>query len=115
MSQLPQGWVKTTLGDIAEWGSGGTPSRSYSEFYGGSIPWVKTGELNQGIIFDTEEKLTEDGLANSSAKIFPKNAVVVAMYGATIGKTAILGIDAATNQACAVGIPYGGLTDTKFL
>jgi type I restriction enzyme, S subunit len=115
MSEMPEGWVQTTLGEIAEWGSGGTPSRSYSDYYNGTIPWVKTGELGQGIIFETSEKLTEVGLANSTAKIFPKNSVVIAMYGATIGKTAILGIDAATNQACAVGMPYGGFVNIEFL
>lgn len=115
MSELPNGWISVLLSDVAEWGSGGTPSRTNSAYFDGNIPWVKTGELGQGLIQDTEEKITEFGLQNSSAKVFPKGSVVIAMYGATIGKTAILGIDAATNQACAVGVPREGVTTTKYL
>jgi len=115
VSELPQGWAMPTLCEVADWGSGGTPSRTHPEYYGGDIPWIKTGELGQGLITDTEEKLTELGLRNSSAKIFPSNSVAIAMYGATIGKTSILGIDAATNQACAVGIPKKGVISTEYL
>jgi type I restriction enzyme, S subunit len=115
MSDLPEGWVHELLSTLAQWGSGGTPSRNNLAYYGGNIPWIKTGELGQGIITDTEEKITELGLQKSSAKIFPKGSVAVAMYGATIGKTAILDIDAATNQACAVGIPVEGLTTKEYL
>ncbi len=115
MSKLPEGWINVLLSDVAQWGSGGTPARSNSAYYGGDIPWVKTGELGQGLIKDTEENITYLGLQNSSAKIFPKGSVLIAMYGATIGKTAILGIDAATNQACAVGIPREGITTTEYL
>jgi type I restriction enzyme S subunit len=115
VSDLPEGWVETTLGDVAEWGSGGTPSRIKPEYYGGKIPWIKTGELSKGIIKDTEEKITELGLKNSSAKIFKKGSVAIALYGATIGKTSILGIDVATNQACAVGLPIEGLITTEYL
>ena len=115
MSGLPPGWIDGKLEQVAVWGSGGTPSRSRSDFYGGTIPWIKTGELGQGLITDTEEKITREALANSSAKIFPKGSVAIAMYGATIGKVGTLGIDAATNQACAVGIPFHGVTTTKYL
>ena len=104
--QLPKNWIKTTLGDISEWSSGGTPKRGNLEYYGGNIPWIKTGDLNNNIVFEVKEYLTEKGLKNSSAKIFPKGSVGLAMYGATIGKTGIFGIDAATNQACAVATPY---------
>jgi len=83
--------------------SGGTPSRNKKEFFeNGYIPWIKTGELNNDILMDTEEKITDEALKNSSAKLYKKGSLVVAMYGATIGKTAKLGIDATTNQACAV-------------
>ncbi|WP_256010213.1 restriction endonuclease subunit S [Desertivirga xinjiangensis] len=99
---IPKHWELTTLGKVAVWGSGGTPNRSNSAFYGGSIPWIKTGDLNDSVIYEASEFITELGLAKSSAKIFPKGAVGIAMYGATIGKTAMFGIDAATNQACAV-------------
>ena len=115
MRELPEGWAEATLEDIAQWGSGGTPSRKNSEYYDGLIPWIKTGELNQKIIVDTEEKITDLALQNSSAKIFPKGSVAVAMYGATIGKTSILGMDAATNQVCAVGIPNLEITTTEYL
>nr|WP_321486215.1 restriction endonuclease subunit S [uncultured Draconibacterium sp.] len=82
--------------------SGGTPSRSKKQYYNGKIPWIKTGELKDEILYDTEEKITEEGLNNSSAKLYSANSLVVAMYGATIGKTAKLGIESTTNQACAV-------------
>lgn len=104
--QLPKNWTECTLGDIADWSSGGTPNRGISEYYGGDIPWVKTGDLNDNIITEVKEYLTEKGIQNSSAKIFPKGSVGLAMYGATIGKTGLFGIDAATNQACAVAIPF---------
>ena len=84
--------------------SGGTPSRTRSEYYNGKIPWIKTGEVINDIIYDTEEKITEEAIKNSSAKIYPKDSLIIAMYGQglTRGRTAKLGIDASTNQACAV-------------
>ena len=95
-------WEDTILGDIADWGSGGTPSRKESKYFSGNIPWIKTGELGAKHIYDTEEKITKSAVKNSSAKIFPEGSVVIAMYGATIGKCSILGINASTNQACGV-------------
>ena len=115
MSELPSGWTETTLGDVANWGSGGTPSRSEPGFYGGTIPWIKSGELNRSYVMTAEEHITEAALKGSSAKLFPAGSVAIAMYGATIGKTAILGIDAATNQACAVGAPIEGLIGKELL
>ena len=102
------------VGSGVDWGSGGTPSRKNPEYYQGSIPWIKTGELNETYIFDSEEKVSEEAIKHSSAKIFPKETVVMAMYGATIGKTAIFGIDASTNQACACAICHKEL-DNHFL
>ena len=90
------------ISELCKIGSGGTPARGHKEYYNGSIPWIKTGELHDEILYDTEEKITQQGLENSSAKLYPKGSLVVAMYGATIGKTAKLGVDATTNQACAV-------------
>jgi type I restriction enzyme, S subunit len=113
-NNIPNGWVKTSLGEIAEWGSGGTPSRAISKYFIGNIPWIKTGELNDNVIYETEEHISEEALKNSSAKIFPKGSVAIAMYGATIGKTAILGIDAATNQACAIAKTFPGINN-KYL
>ena len=100
--ELPEGWELTTLGELGEWSSGGTPSRKKLEYYGGDIPWIKTGDLTDGIIEEIEETITQEGLTSSSAKIFPTGSLVVAMYGATIGKLGILKEDAATNQACGV-------------
>lgn len=97
-------WALVRLGDVVTWSSGGTPSRKHPEYYSGDIPWVKTGELNNTYIYDTSEKITKDAIAQSSAKVLPVNTVLLAMYGATIGKVGILGVEAATNQACACGI-----------
>ncbi len=105
MSGLPRGWVEATLGEIGEWSSGGTPSRARSDYYDGDIPWVKTGDLEDRVLLDTPEKITQAGLNNSSAKLFPPGTLLIAMYGATIGKTALLGVPAATNQACAAFLP----------
>ena len=102
--RVPKNWVWTKMQFIASWGSGGTPSRHVSEYYDGSIPWIKTGELNGGYIFETEEHLSDVALKNSSAKLYPSNTVMIAMYGATIGKVAIMGIPATTNQACACAV-----------
>jgi type I restriction enzyme, S subunit len=91
------------ISDIAKTTSGGTPNRSNPEYYNGTIPWVKSGELKDSVIMSSEEYITEDGLKNSSAKLFPKGTLLVAMYGANIGKTGILNFDATTNQAaCAI-------------
>ena len=94
------------LGELYKITSGGTPSRNRSEYYeNGTIPWVKTGDLKDKYLFETDEKISQLGLENSSARIYLKNTVLLAMYGATIGATSILKIDAATNQACAAFSP----------
>lgn len=93
-------WKKEPLGKICKTTSGGTPSRKNQSYYqNGTIPWVKSGELENNIITTSEEFITEEGLLNSSAKIFPAGTLLIALYGATIGKLAFLEIDAATNQA----------------
>lgn len=97
--------MKTTLGDIFEIGSGGTPSKAHPEYYGGEIPWVKTGDLKEEYLFSVEDCITEEGLKNSSAKMYEPGTVLIAMYGATIGATSILKFDACTNQACAAFKP----------
>ena len=90
------------LGDLYKITSGGTPSRKHLEYYqDGTIPWIKTGDLKEKYLYITEENITEIGLNNSSARIYPKDTVLIAMYGATIGASSILKIEAATNQACA--------------
>jgi len=100
---LPEGWRRSTLGEIARITSGGTPDRSEPRYWGGSIPWVTTGEIQFNTITDTTEKISEAGLKNSSAKLFPPGTLLMAMYGQgkTRGQMAKLGIEAATNQACA--------------
>ena len=98
-------WKEMKLGDICSTYSGGTPNRANSEFYGGDIPWIKSGELNQGDIYYTEESLTRVGLENSSAKIVPSGTLLIAMYGATAGALAFTHIDAAINQAILALIP----------
>ena len=105
MSELPNGWSPATLQDVATWSSGGTPSRSNPAYYSGAIPWFKTGELGPRVLYGSEERISDEAVSSSSAKVFPKGSAAIAMYGATIGKTSIFGIDAATNQACAVGFP----------
>jgi type I restriction enzyme S subunit len=109
------GWTWVRLGDFVETTSGGTPLRSRKEYFGGNIPWVKSGELEDNWIYGTEETITEEGLRNSNAKIFPKGTLLVAMYGATVGKTAILGVDAATNQAVCAIFPKKDLIDLFFI
>ena len=93
--------MKYKLGEIFEVGSGGTPSKSHPEYYGGSIPWIKTGDLKCEYLYEAEDYITKSGLSNSSAKMYEPDTVLIAMYGATIGATSILKIDACTNQACA--------------
>lgn len=107
--KVPENWVWTRLSAVAQWGSGGTPSRKHPDFYKGNIPWIKTGELNDDVIYDSKEKITEEAIKNSSAKRFPVNTIVIAMYGATIGKVGILGIEATTNQACACAVCFSAL------
>lgn len=85
------------LGDVVSTTSGGTPKRSTKGFYGGTIPWVKSGELHGRVIRSTEETLTEPGLAGSSAKLMPAGTVLLAMYGATVGAVATLAVEASTN------------------
>ena len=107
-------WEKEKLGKIFFTTSGGTPSRKNGKYYNGNIPWVKSGELGKGFIFDTEEKITEDAIKYSSAKIFPKGTLLIALYGATIGKLAFLGIEASTNQAIC-GIFENENINSRFL
>lgn len=98
-----QVWEKIKLGEICRTASGGTPNRSRKEYYSGNIPWVKSGELNNRYIFNTEEKITKEALNNSSAKLFDSGTLLIAMYGATAGKTSILKIPSSINQAiCAI-------------
>ena len=107
--EVPEGWVWATLGEVGTWQSGGTPSRSNKTYYGGNIPWLKTGDLNDGLISYIPESITEEAVANSSAKINPTGSVLIAMYGATIGKLGILTFPATTNQACCACIEFNAI------
>src|SRR3989338_658543 len=104
------------LGDHVLITSGGTPARDTPEYWNGRVPWVKTGEINYRPIMETEEYITEAGLQNSSAKLLPPGTLLLAMYGqgVTRGKVALLGIQAATNQACAALFPSDRL-DSGYL
>ncbi len=94
------------LGDVFTITSGGTPNKNETSYYeNGTIPWVKTGDLKDKYIYGKVECITQEGLENSSAKLFPKDTVLVAMYGATIGACSILSYEASTNQACAAFLP----------
>jgi len=111
---MREDWEIEELGKLFHTTSGGTPSRKNNSYYGGDIPWVKSGELDKGIIYDTEEKITEEAVKNSSAKLFPEGTILIALYGATIGKIAFLGVEATTNQAIC-GIFKNENIDIKFL
>jgi type I restriction enzyme S subunit len=98
--EIPSNWVWCRLGEIADSTSGGTPDRSNPNYWNGSISWLKSGELTDGLIqIESEEKITEDGFTNSSAKLFPKGTLLIALYGATAGKLGILNFESTTNQA----------------
>lgn len=108
-------WPMVKLGDIFKITSGGTPSRAKSEYYEhGNIAWIKTGDLHNKVVTFASEFITEAGLKNSSARMYPKNTILLAMYGATIGACSILKIEACTNQACAAFTPNSKV-DTLFL
>lgn len=104
------------LGDITTVTAGGTPSRDIASYWGGEIPWIKTGELLDGDIYSTNESITEDGMKNSSAKLFPPGTVLIALYGQgqTRGRTGHLMIEATTNQACCAVLPIEKL-DSQYL
>ena len=103
--EIPESWEWVRLGFIGDWGSGATPSRTNKEYYDGNIPWLKTGDLNDGIITNIPEKITELALEKTSVRLNPVGSVLIAMYGATIGKLGILNIPATTNQACCACLP----------
>ena len=102
--EIPEGWGVDKIEDIAKTGSGGTPKSTNVSYYSnGEIPWINSGELEQTVITSTSNFITEEGLNNSSAKLFPSGTILVAMYGATAGKVSFLTFEASTNQAiCAI-------------
>ena len=113
--QLPQGWVWFKLGEIGKWRAGITPSRGRKDYYGGNIPWLKTGDLTDDYIYEVSEYITEKALEETSIKLNPKGSILIAMYGATIGKVGILTFESATNQACCACTEYENIVAQKYL
>ena len=112
--EVPQNWSWTTLGKIGKWQSGSTPNRLNKDYYNGNIPWLKTGDLNDGYITHIPEYITEKALNETSVKLNPTGSVLIAMYGATIGKIGILTFPATTNQACCACEVFKGI-DREFI
>ena len=97
--EIPESWAWARLGNIGDWGSGATPSRTHPEYYDGSIPWLKTGDLTDSYITDIPEGISQLALEKTSVRLNESGSVLMAMYGATIGKLGILTYSATTNQA----------------
>jgi type I restriction enzyme S subunit len=106
LGRIPKGWRVVTIQDyVSEMKNGGTPSRKKEAYWcSRDIPWIKTGEISNGAIISCQEFISQEGLKNSSAKLLPKNSVLLAMYGATAGKVGLLRFEATTNQACCAMI-----------
>lgn len=112
--KLPNGWAIKPMTEVVTWGSGGTPKATESQYYdNGDIPWLIIGDLNDGVVTESQSKITELGLKNSSAKIIPAGTLLVAMYG-SIGKLGITGIECCTNQAIAFAKELRGVS-TKYM
>ena len=113
--EIPRGWSAAKIKDIAQTYSGGTPTSTNREYYdGGDVPWINSGELNFPIITSTPNYITEIGLNNSSAKMYPQGTVLVALYGATAGKVSLLSFEACSNQAVC-GIIANDKTMTTYV
>lgn len=114
MNSSPAGWCLVKLHELGAWGSGGTPSKGNAAYYQGNVPWAVIGDLNDDLLIETANKISAAGLANSSAKLIPAGALLIAMYG-SIGKLAIAGIECSTNQAIAFCIVDNEIIDTKYI
>lgn len=109
---IPDSWEWVRLGDVGDWGAGATPLKSNHEYYEhGTIPWILTGDLNDEHISSANQFITEKALNETSVKIKPIGSVLIAMYGATIGKLGILDIEATTNQACCACVTFSGVSN----
>ena len=105
--EIPSSWEWCRMGSIGDWGAGATPAKGNPDYYGGNILWLRTGELNNGVVYDTEIKVTEKALQECSLRLNKAGDVLIAMYGATIGKVAIAGNEMTSNQACCACTPFG--------
>lgn len=115
LPKLPEGWCWASVEQFASTASGGTPDRRAERFFGGGIPWVKSGELGDGAVFTSAETISDQGLASSSARVFPAGTLCIALYGATVGKLGLLRMDAATNQAvCGILSPIAAIPEYLF-
>ena len=113
-TDIPDNWCWDRIGNIGSWSAGTTPSRTNPDYYGGDVPWLKTGDLNDGTVTSVPEYITDVALQKTSVRLNPAGSVLMAMYGATIGKLGILAIPMTTNQACCACIPYDGMLN-KYL
>lgn len=108
-------WPLVAIKEFCQTGSGGTPSRKVAEYYDGDIPWIKSGDLRENVVTQAAEFITELAVKKSSAKLVPKGAILLAMYGATVGRMAMLGIDAATNQAVCAVMPDPNRANARYV
>lgn len=106
---VPESWAWERVGNVGSWSAGATPSRTNPEYYSGNVPWLKTGDLNDGYVSEVPEYISELALQKTSVRLNPAGSVLMAMYGATIGKLGILEVPMTTNQACCACIPFDGL------
>ena len=113
--KLPEGWEWVYLNDIGDWGAGATPNRRNTKYYGGEIPWFKSGELVEDFISESEEHVTDLALKECSLRYNKPGDVLIAMYGATIGKTSILSVPGTTNQAVCACTPFTGVFNRYLL
>lgn len=111
---IPDNWAWCRLVSIGSWSAGATPSRGESQLYNGNIPWLKTGDLNDSYIVDIPESISDEAFSKCSVRLNPVGSILMAMYGATIGKLGILNIPATTNQACCACIVCNSL-DNQYL
>ena len=112
LPRLPEGWCWATIDQFASTACGGTPDRQNESYFGGGIPWVKSGELKDGPVLLSAETISTRGMASSNAKMFPAGTLCIALYGATVGKLGLLGMDATTNQAvCGILRPIAALPE----
>jgi type I restriction enzyme S subunit len=113
--ELPGSWAWVRLNSIGDWGAGATPSRTNINYYGGAVPWFKSGELTADHITESEETVTDAALRECSLRLNQPGDVLIAMYGATIGKTSILDVVGTTNQAVCACTPFSGISNSYLL